>query len=184
MTHIIIVNGPPRAGKDTFVEFLTSMLRAKNIAVDAFSSIDPVRDMLTGAGFDLTKKTQADRRLLALVGDAVEQHSAWRTRQCLSRIEDFAFSVPRPLDSVMFLHIREPCNIETIRHWAATQSNHSCFTVFIESILAEQVTTNAADAGVKEMSYDYTVPNDGTLDDLHRATKDFAKRMLPVRWSI
>lgn len=182
MTQIIIVNGPPRAGKDTFIEILTAMLRAKNIDVDAFSSIDPVRDMLTGAGFDLSKKTQADRRLLALVGDAVEEHSAWRTQQCIDRITDFAFSVRRPSESVMFLHIREPANIATIRQWAsATYGVHTCSTVFIENFRAEQVTSNAADAGVKDMGYDYTLENNGTLDDLLHTTRDFADSLFPDR---
>lgn len=184
MTHIIIVNGPPRTGKDTFIEILTSMLRAKNIAVDAFSSIDPVRDMLTAAGFDLSKKTETDRKLLAVVGAAVEEHSSWRMRQCIDRICDFAFSVANPADSVMFLHIREPANIATIRQWAsATYGVHTCCTVFIESIRAEKVISNSSDAGVKDMGYDYTVPNNGSLADLLDTTMIFAKLLFPGRWN-
>lgn len=185
MTHIIIVNGPPRAGKDTFIGFLTSILRAKNIDVDAFSSIDPLRDMLTDAGFDLTKKTEADRKLLSVVGAAVEEHSSWRMRQCVNRIDEFAFSLRDPANSVIFLHIREPHNIATIRLWAtASKDGHTCSTVLIESIHAEKVTSNASDAGVKDMGYDYTVENNGSLNDLLATTRDFAMQLFPGRWAI
>lgn len=178
MTHIIIVNGKPRAGKDTFISHLTTILRRRSIHVDAFSSIDPVRDMLTAAGFDLRWKTEADRRLLAVVGQAVEDHSQWRTHQCLVRINDFAFSIHDASRSVMFLHIREPKNIDTIK--AASAQFYPCLTVFLESDRAENVTSNTADAGVADMIYDHTFQNNGTIEDLYLVAEAFVTQLFPA----
>lgn len=168
MIHVIIVNGKPRAGKDTFIEMMSNALREQGIDVDTFSSIDPVRWMLMGAGLGLETKTEADRKLLVVVGAAVEEHSDFRTNESYRRIENFAAIHQRSL-GVFFLHMREPDLIEKMRaklHWTDLS------TVFIESDRSLDVTSNSADAGVGGMVYDHTVSNNGTLDDLHRAARE------------
>lgn len=173
MTHVIVVNGLPRAGKDTFIGMVTESLQSKGLPVIAFSSIDPVRDMLTKAGFDLSGKTEADRRLLSLVGEAVEEHSRWRTMRCIDLIE--LFSVQFGGLGVLFLHIREPKNIEIVRSMCDFLFNRVKFiTVYLDSIRAETITSNASDAGVLEMQYDRKIFNNGSLADLRKGAALFA----------
>ena len=169
MIHVIVVNGQPRAGKDTFIEMVTSSLQSRGVHVDSFSSIDPVRDMLSGAGFNLRRKTEADRKLLAVVGAAMEEHSSWRTSRCIDEIRFFKFT---RFNGVFFLHVREPAIISNIRLNLPSETKLS--TVFIESTRAEDVTSNAADAGVRGMTYDLTIHNNGTLDDLRRVAEEYA----------
>jgi len=168
MIHVIIVNGKPRAGKDTFIKMMSNALREQGIDVDTFSSIDPVRWMLTMAGLDLTAKTEADRKLLAVVGAELEEHCGFRTNRSYSQVEQFAAVHQRSL-GVFFLHMREPALIEKMRqmlHWA------DLTTVFIESDRAENVTSNSADAGVQGMTYDHVLSNSGTLDDLREVARE------------
>ncbi len=173
MTHVIVVNGPPRAGKDTFIEMVTAALEQKRIPVAAFSSIDPVRNMLERVGFDLSGKSQSDRRLLSLVGEAVEQHSSWRTRCCADEVSEF--HVRNSGLGVIFLHIRESAVIESVRALCDLQLNRVTFTkVFLGGIRSEKFTSNKSDAAVEHMEYDKILFNNDTLDDLRVKAKLFA----------
>lgn len=174
MTHVIIVNGKPRAGKDTFVEMVTAMLRSQGTPTESFSSIDPVRNLLSAAGFDLSQKTEADRKLLAVVGSAVEEHSTWRTRQCLEAIEEFRFAHSRP--GLFFLHMREPKNIEAIRN--GLRGGARLTTVIVDNDRVPFIISNDADRAVFEMQYDYLIPNHGALVDLQYEARLFLARLL------
>lgn len=171
MTHVIVVNGPPRAGKDTLIGFMGQHLNDARIQWEEFSSIDPVKEMLTKAGFYLTKKTEADRKLLAVVGEAVEEHSQWRTQQCLEKIADFDSTYNN--EGVVFLHIREPENIKRVRDALnmAGATGIKFRTVFLSSSRAENVTSNEADRRVAEMEYNRYALNDGSLDELNEKAR-------------
>lgn len=173
MIKIIIVNGRPRAGKDTLIGFMQNHLREAGVPTMAFSSIDPVRDLLTGAGFDLSGKTEADRKLLAVVGAAVEEHSHWRTQACIDEIVSFDLNYG---GGVVFLHIREPANIERIRQWVADvglEMGFSMTTVLLRSNREELVNSNGADASVDDVDYDYRLENNGTPELLSWTAKMF-----------
>lgn len=176
MTHIIIINGHPRAGKDTFIGFMEKHLRAHDIGCRSFSSIDPVRDMLGAYGFDLSQKTEADRKLLAVVGSAVEEHSNWRTEQCIA--EALSAHIHTRGNTVVFLHIREPENIAKVRSWVEQEGSVlgiSIATVFLRSDRSEKVKSNSADGGVGDMAYDHYVTNHGSLLDLDNTAAAFLR---------
>ena len=170
MKTVIIVNGKPRAGKDSTIEAMTNLLKAAQVPVGVFSSIDPIRDMLTGAGFDLSAKTEQDRSLMAEVGDAVEKHSQFRSRLCAIKTLDF-FEGTEASSAVMFIHVREKAIIDRVcqivRNWPG--GGYSTLKVLVQSSRSEEVTSNAADAGVMSVVYDDLVNNNGTLDDLARS---------------
>lgn len=163
MKTVIIVNGRPRAGKDSSIEAMTNILTGAGIPTTAFSSIDPIRNMLTKAGLDVSAKTERDRALLAEVGDAVERHSEFRSRKCVAEAARFFF-VCRG-EAVMFLHVREKAIIDRISEKLA-RSGVKVLKIAVVSERAEHVTSNAADAGVDDIGYDAVLTNNGTLDDL------------------
>jgi len=72
MKTVVIVNGHPRAGKDTAVDFLEVMLGEAGHNVMRYSSIDPVREALSHIGVDTSAKTEADRAVLVEVGMALQ----------------------------------------------------------------------------------------------------------------
>lgn len=174
MKTVIILNGPPRAGKDTFIAMLQKHLLATGIDTSAFSSIDPVRDMLTGAGIDTSKKTLADRKLLATIGNAVEEHRGWRYRWCMTMI--FTFFSKRS-DGVFFLHVRERPLIEKVRKRLTIEQGYRVARVLLASPRAETVTSNAADAGASTGQYDLLIHNDGTLEDLEETAREFVNQL-------
>lgn len=165
MKHIVVVNGPPRAGKDTFIAMLR---KAAPCPTEEFSSIEPVRQLLSQV-VDLSEKTEADRKLLATVGDALEEHSHFRTHACLAATALFFAAQKR---GIFFCHIREPRHIQHLRRlWR--QAGCTVTTVLVTGRRAENVTSNPSDAGVLGMDYDRAVTNDGSLADLQRAAEDF-----------
>ncbi len=161
MRRVLIVNGYPRAGKDTSIGFMKDILKGHGVAALEFSSIDPVREMTDKAGIDTSLKTPEDRALWAEIGAAVEKHSGFRSKECIARaIRFFA----RWDNAAVFLHIREPKVIETVAGGVRALADAELTTIFIESDRAERVTSNAADLGVEGMVYDYRLANNGSLD--------------------
>lgn len=173
MKIVFFVNGHPRAGKDTTIDFMRQRLGAAGIPTGAFSSIDPVRAALSRMRINLDAKTEADRKLLATVGDALEEHSHCRSNWCVWNALDF---FDRHDVGVFFLHVREP---ELIWRICQRLGGIAWNTVFVDSDRAERVTSNAADAGVASMCYDYTLLNNGTLDDLSRQVDELLEKSLP-----
>lgn len=169
MKTAIIVNGKPRSGKDTVVRMMGDILTGSEVPWGAFSSIDPIRTMLTNAGFDVSQKTDEDRDLLAAVGDAVETHSKFRSSTCVWCTVDF-FEGVQSDHAAMFIHVREAAIIERIRMMlnAWPTGPYRTVTIQVVSPRAKDVVSNAADANTADIDYDYTINNDSTLDDLAR----------------
>jgi hypothetical protein len=165
---VVVINGHPRSGKDTAVEFMMSALNDLDIFAWAMSSIDPVKELLLPVT-DGSAKTEQDRKLWAVVGRAVEEHSSWRTSQVVQyaagRFRDAGVS-----DAVVFVHMREPDLIAKLQGMLAQHMPEAGFmTIFVDKPDAKPVTSNAADAGVEDMTYNRCLFNAGTLDDLRRA---------------
>ncbi len=161
----IIVNGFARVGKDSFVAACRSHLEANGVAVREFSSIDPVRDLLGRAGIDLSAKTEADRKLLADVGAALEEHCNWRTDRCLDFVADIC-QTPQSRSHVVFMHIREPENIRKVIVDIQQRNLGDVLTALLRGP-REVCAANVADRAVLRMKYDNVLYNNGTLDDLH-----------------
>lgn len=162
--HILVfINGDPRSGKDTVSDMMVEEFGKLGMFSAAFSSIEPVREMLTISGFDLSQKTEADRLLLSEVGDAVERHSDFRSKACVS---EFEAAVATGRSVALILHTREPATIHKI---AFGLRRHSVLftTLFIHG-RGRSITSNPSDAGVRGMRYDREIWNGGTLADLRR----------------
>lgn len=158
MKTIICVNGKPRAGKDSAVEMMEAILNECQIDTYAFSSIQPIKDLLTPL-VDLSAKTPADRKLLSVVGDALQEHSQFRTNAALGHMHAMGDG------GVFFLHIREPDLIELLRQECLSYG-WRFERVFVESDRAEDVQNNPSDANVAAGEYDHTLYNNGTLVEL------------------
>ena len=160
--RIFIVNGPPRAGKDTLILFMKTILDMHKIKHMEYSSIEPVKEGLLRMGVDTRQKTEADRRLLSVVGDALQEHSDYRTRLSGYMFEEFYDTT---LNGVFFLHIREPDLIKKIIS-DPDNKKYQFITVLLDSPRAEKVTSNISDADVYNMEYDFQFNNNGTLGQL------------------
>lgn len=175
---VVILNGYPRAGKDTLIRFMEDVADQKGLATGSFSSIDPVRAMLSSVGIDTSRKTAEDRKLLAMSGSLLEEHCKFRSRSCLQFInQEIAQAANDGLGGgLYFLHIREPEIIEVVQERLHAKGV-KVWRVYLESNRAEKP-TNPVDAGVEKMAYDYRVTNNGTLGQLYDEASALVRLML------
>lgn len=169
---VCIVNGAPRAGKDTFISFMRDFLTKKGIASSEYSSIAPIKSMLEKAGISLIDKTPADRKLLSVVGDALEEHSNFRTTLCVQKAYEWACK-----GRVVFLHIREPENIVKVSD-SLSDRGIDVHTILIKSDAALKEFSNPSDSSTDGMAYRHEISNDASLGTLYDSAKDLAKFIL------
>jgi hypothetical protein len=161
--HVFIINGRPRAGKDSLAGFMDLAYQKLGYTPTHFSSIDPVRDGLANMGIDVSQKTAADRLLLASLGALVEEHSQFRSKSCLNAVSKAVLTTPSP---VVFMMIREAEIIQRVRK-ELNNRGHFVYRVLVHSARSE-TPTNPVDAAVHDMGYDFLVHNFGTLYDLQK----------------
>ena len=172
MRIMCVVNGYPRAGKDTAVEFMTREANRLGYVVDVMSTIDGVREMLAKYGIDTRRKTPEDRKLLASMGELLEEHSGFRTKSALGR---FIGSEP---DTILFVHLREPALIQKLEDRVQKMPGAFFTTVYVERHeAAQQAFSNASDAAASQDGYGYDtiIPNNGTLGQLYDACAEAMK---------
>lgn len=175
MKTVIVINGKPRAGKDTAVMFMRAHLKHLGILSAAFSSIDPIKELLAPA-VDLSAKTDADRKLLSVVGDALQEHSEFRTKRAIYEISDFFRLVG---NGVFFLHMREPLLIAKMKSECEGQGV-TLLSILLKSDLARDVTNNSSDAGVETGVYDRVCTNNSDLQSFSQECLYLVKDILQL----
>lgn len=164
---VVIINGAPRAGKDTFVGLCQKhILWCANI-----STVDFVKQVARYCGWN-GEKTPEDRAFLSDLKDLltrwndvpyqqVKREIALREAEC--DCQDFSTE-----DLVIFVHCREP---EEIARFVA---DYNAITLFISRPdMDGGPVSNHADAEVVNYDYDYTIVNDGTISRLEDKALDF-----------
>ena len=88
--------------------------------------------------------------------------------ECLK--EEFQkFMVHSPREKVMFIHIREPKEIER------AVEIFDAKTILVVNPNVKKVTSNHADLNVENYDYDIFINNDGSLEDLKNIAKRFCE---------
>lgn len=156
--QVVIINGSGGVGKDEFVN-QTRMIFSSDPnfpEVYNYSSVDWVKEIAIEMGWN-GEKDERSRKFLSDLKDL----STWYNDMPLKKMSEVVdrFEEHHSL-KILFLHIREPEEIEKAK------KEFDAKTLLIKSNRVKQVTSNHADAKVFEYNYDYTINNDGTLDDL------------------
>ena len=68
---------------------------------------------------------------------------------------------------ILFLHIREPKEIQRVKE------AFNAITLFIKNDNVADITSNMADANVKNYDYDVIIDNSGSLEELAYKAKEF-----------
>ena len=161
---VLIVNGKPRAGKDTFVELLSYM-----IPVYKYSIIEKVKCVALDCGWK-GKKEERDRKFLYELKKLTDEYSDMSFIDVYEKIEAFAKD---EIKEVLFaVDIRDPEDIEMMKDLTGA------FTVFIENENVPEITSNPADANVANYEYDFVIKNNGTMDDYKREVYNFLMALL------
>ncbi len=160
MVNVIVVNGYPRSGKDTFVNFCKEKLGAFGVSV---STVDFVKYLAAQSGWD-GSKTPENRKFLSDLKDLLTEWNdvPWKKVEEVFesiKIECFQYGL-RDSDFFLFIHSREPKEIERF------QKEYGALTVLIDREEVEGKQSNHSDAEVMNFNYDYIINNDGTLEEL------------------
>lgn len=160
--EIIIINGSGGAGKDTFVNFCSEFTNVMNI-----SSVDKVKEaakVLTGWNGE---KDEKSRKLLVDLKRLGIEYNDAPLKYITEQKEIFNNSDK----SLMFVHIREKEEIDKVKNAVGAK------TLLIRNDNVKIITSNASDANVLDYNYDYTILNNGTLEDLRKMAEDFVKKI-------
>ena len=161
---IFIVNGKPRAGKDTFAQILNEYMD-----VYKYSSVTKVKEIAKQCGWTGAKE-EKDRKFLHELKMLTSSYSDMSYNDVMEEIDKFKKG---ELDADIFVvDVREPEEID--RLVKATKA----FTIFIENNRVPSITSNAADANVENYKYDFVIQNNGTLEDFEGNIKLFIEVLM------
>lgn len=168
---IVVINGAPTAGKDAFVRFCQKHLTW----CGNFSTVDFVKWVAAQCGWDGTK-TPHNRAFLSDLKDLLTQWGDVPFKKVVREMalyESNAKSYDFSSDDVLcFVHCREPQEIQKFVDKLGAK------TLLIRRPSVENcVQSNHADAGVFNYRYDYTITNDGTLEELEQKAINFMKKL-------
>lgn len=161
---VVVINGHPRAGKDTFVKFCQEILgtfRCRNL-----STIDYIKKIAPLFGWR-EEKTPEARRFLAKLKDITTEYNDFSYRYIKKQFSAIEKEEWNGEDIIVFVHCREPKDIERFVR------DYNAITVLVKNKRVEDEYSNEADANVEDYKYDVTILNNTTLDNLKLSAKAF-----------
>lgn len=161
--QIFITNGMARCGKDTFATFLNEFVPTLK-----YSSIDKVKEIAKLCGWT-GGKTEKDRKFLSDLKVLTSEYSDMPFKAISEEIEKFEKDTT---NSVMLIDIREPEEIEKAKNAFGAR------TILIENNRVNMIDSNMADANVFNYTYDFTIQNNGTLEEFKENIRFFAEEVL------
>ena len=166
-----IINGKPRSGKDTFVNFCLEELGAFGKLI---STVDFVKKIATECGWDGTKDLK-NRKFLSDLKDLLTNWGDVPYKKTLQEIDMFKFDLDYwdvSDKGVVFIMCRESKEIERFEQ----ELNAKSVLIRRASVEFEQQ-SNHADSEVLNHKYDYIIENNGTIDELKEKAKEFLKNL-------
>lgn len=170
MFKIALINGYPESGKDTFVKYVNDT----KVHVFNCHTSTPAKRAFKEAGWD-GSKTPAVRDALSacmeLFEDLFEASTKFidaNIKECLEEQKKIGYDN----NFVLFVHVREPKNIK--KYLEKYEYYH------IHSLLINRTTDlkhikNHSDTQVKDIKYDITIDNNGTLQELKEKAEAYAE---------
>lgn len=158
MKPVIILNGKPRSGKDTFAEYLNKIAR-----VEKYSIVDKVKEIATQCGWD-GRKEERDRKFLCDIKIMTELYNDMPFRSVIEKVKEFNKDDSK---SVLLVDMREPRDI------ARAKRELGAYAIFIDNDRVPEIKSNVADGTINNFNYDYRIDNNGTLEDLDKEVQRF-----------
>lgn len=161
---VFIVNGKPRAGKDTFAEILN-----RYMVVYKYSAVTKVKEIAKQCGWTGAKE-EKDRKFLHELKMLTSAYSDLPYQDVLDKIEKYRSG--EILADVFVVDVREPEEIDRLRK--ATDA----ITIYIENENVPAITSNDADANVANYEYDFTIFNNGTIEEFEDNIMNFMEFLM------
>jgi len=175
---VLLVNGYPRSGKDTFAKFIEEEFKYDPSKLDVhFENISTVSYIKKAARdyFDWDgEKDEKGRRLLADLKDASRLYNEGPFNfACQQRSINYTtVCLKRPLLFVSVIHSREPEEIQMFKN----HFGDICRTVFIKRDI-EQELSNHADRNVEDYKYNYTINNNSDIKAFKKKCNKFINNL-------
>lgn len=172
--YIIVINGPATSGKDTFMGLFRRLMWQNT---DNISYVDGVKKLVSNI---ITDKDEKARKFLATITTAWEEYDNGPMQNLEFSIEHFIQSseykkgYPNERE-FLFVCCRESKHIQYLKE------KYGACTLLIVRPGVEPIESNEADKNVLDFRYDYTISNDGTLDQLQDKAYEFY-RFLRDHW--
>ena len=161
---VFVVNGKPRAGKDTF-----AMILNRYMDVYKYSSVTKVKEIATLCGWD-GQKEERDRKFLHELKMLTSEYSDMSHQDVVNEINKYRNGEIEA--DVFVVDVREPEDIKRL------VEEVGAITVFIENNNVPAITSNAADANVENFEYDFVIPNNGTMKEFEDEIKLFMEFLM------
>lgn len=173
--HVVIINGNPRAGKDSFVDRCRRCVAMNEYAKCVnISSVDIHKSLLKEIGWDGETKSNDVRNLLCEMKKFSIYHGDIPTKYMLNTIFRYLNNNSDD-DYLIFCHIRE---VEEIKKLVRALNGLKCINISYSTLFIKRnINTNACcksdEVNYNDYKYDFVINNDGTLDDLHKKAEYF-----------
>ena len=161
---VFVVNGKPRAGKDTF-----AMILNRYMDVYKYSAVTKVKEIATLCGWD-GQKEERDRKFLHELKMLTSEYSDMSHQDVVNEINKYRNGEIEA--DVFVVDVREPEDIKRL------VEEVGAITVFIENNNVPAITSNAADANVENFEYDFVIPNNGTMKEFEDEIKLFMEFLM------
>ena len=185
-TKVVIINGKPQSGKDTFCKYAQGYCNDDESANTLIiSSVDPLKEMLTQLGWDGTK-TDKIRDMLMDMKQLWIQNQDGPTMFLFNNILEFHKACTGE-DNIVFVHIREP---EEIKKLVNALTGFESMGIDVISLLVirkggedtpnQPAETRRSDdeALINSYGYDVTINNDEDLIKLQELAAEFVDKLL------
>ena len=185
-TKVVIINGKPQSGKDTFCKYAQGYCDDDESANTLIiSSVDPLKEMLTQLGWDGTK-TDKIRDMLMDMKQLWVQNQDGPTMFLFNNILEFHKACTGD-DNIVFVHIREP---EEIKKLVNALTGFESMGIDVISLLVirkggedtpnQPAETRRSDdeALINSYEYDVTINNDEDLIKLQELAAEFVDKLL------
>lgn len=161
---VFVVNGKPRAGKDTF-----AMILNRYMDVYKYSAVTKVKEIATLCGWD-GQKEERDRKFLHELKMLTSEYSDMSHQDVVNEINKYRNGEIEA--DVFVVDVREPEDIKRL------VEEVGALTIFIENNNVPAITSNAADANVENFEYDFVIPNNGTMKEFEDEIKLFMEFLM------
>jgi cytidylate kinase len=170
---VVIINGLPGSGKDTFCELCKHVITTNKKAVFNYSTIDIIKNLAIDLGWE-GDKTPKSRDFLA----RLKQLMVWWDDTPFIYITDRADRIIRsyrdmPIDVCVFVHSRESEEIDRFKEYYGNRA----ITLLIKRDV-EVESTNSSDNNVYNYQYDYVIENNGDKEQLKESAKTFIENIM------
>lgn len=175
---VLIINGAPRSGKDTFINTLTWENHGKVIRC---SSIDWIKQQALNLGWNGIKDAKG-RQFLSDLKNACTNYADIPFKKITERILSSCNRYSWEAGTVYFCTcVREPEEIYKLKIWC-NENKILCHPILVRRKVAEQA---ALDKGfisrgdIQFINYDYpwVIYNDGSLEDFTKEIKQLMEKV-------